>query len=52
MILDNIPIKEISETEQQPFIHLVAKILSLKSKKTQADTQVFEDEIDKLVFGL
>ena len=47
-----LPIKEISETEQQPFIHLVEKILSLKSKNPQADTQVFEDEIDELVFGL
>jgi adenine-specific DNA-methyltransferase len=51
-LIKNIPIKEISETEQQPFINLVEKILSLKKENPQADTQVFEDEIDELVFGL
>lgn len=30
----------------------VEKILSLKSENPQADTQVFEDYIDELVFGL
>jgi adenine-specific DNA-methyltransferase len=50
--IEQLPIKEISETEQQPFINLVEKILSLKSKNPQADTQAFEDEIDELVFGL
>jgi hypothetical protein len=32
--------------------NLVEKILSLKSENPQADTQVIEDEIDELVFGL
>ena len=50
--IEQLPIKEISETEQQPFVYLVEKILSLKKKNPQADTQVFEDEIDELVFGL
>ena len=47
-----LPIPKIEQPEQQPIIHLVEKILSLKSKNPQADTQVFEDEIDELVFGL
>ena len=50
--IEQLPIKEISETKQQPFINLVEKILSLKKENPQADTQVFEDEIDELVFGL
>jgi adenine-specific DNA-methyltransferase len=50
--IEQLPIKEISETEQQPFIHLVEKIFSLKKENPQADTQIFEDEIDELVFEL
>ncbi len=47
-----LPIKVTSLEQQLPIINLVEKILSLKSKNPQADTQVFEDEIDELVFGL
>ena len=50
--LFKLPIPKVEQSEQQPIIHLVEKILSLKSKNPQADTQVFEDEIDELVFGL
>ena len=50
--IEQFPIKEISETDQKPFINLVEKILSLKKENPKADTQVFEDEIDELVFEL
>ena len=37
---------------QQPLIQLVEKILAQKRADPKADTQVFEDEIDRLVFDL
>ena len=50
--IEQFPIKEISELEQEPFINLVDKILSLKKENSKADTQALEDEIDELVFEL
>lgn len=50
--LDVLPIKEISKKEQQPFIKLVSKILSLKKSNPEADTSDLEAEIDKLVYEL
>ncbi len=50
--IEQLPIKEISESAQQPLIQLVEKILSMKQIDPQANTQVFEDEIDSLVFDL
>ena len=50
--IESLPIPKVEQSEQQPIIHLVEKILSLKSNNPQADTQLFEDEIDELVFGL
>jgi adenine-specific DNA-methyltransferase len=51
-IFKNFPIPVATKEQQQPIINLVEKILSLKKENPQADTQVFEDEIDELVFGL
>ncbi|MBX7242340.1 MAG: Eco57I restriction-modification methylase domain-containing protein [Bacteroidia bacterium] len=48
--LENLPIPNISEMEQQPFIELVDKILTAKQK--QADTKQLESEIDQLVYRL
>ena len=50
--LENLPIPVPTEKQENEVINLVEKILSLKSKNPQANTQVFEDEIDELVFGL
>jgi hypothetical protein len=46
----NFPIPKIPETEQQPFIELVDKILA--AKKAGNDTSALEREIDVLVYGL
>ena len=46
----NFPIPKIPETEQQPFIKLVDKILA--EKKAGNDTSELEREIDVLVYGL
>jgi hypothetical protein len=48
--LEQIPIPKIPETEQQPFIQLVDKILA--EKKAGNDTSALEREIDLLVYGL
>jgi type II restriction/modification system DNA methylase subunit YeeA len=45
-----LPIPKIPETEQQPFIKLVDKILA--EKKAGNDTSALEREIDVLVYGL
>jgi hypothetical protein len=45
-----LPIPKIPETEQQPFIQLVDKILA--DKKAGNDTRALEREIDVLVYGL
>jgi tRNA1(Val) A37 N6-methylase TrmN6 len=48
--LNSLPIPKIPETEQQPFIELVDKILA--DKKAGNDTSAMEREIDVLVYGL
>ncbi|MDD5229254.1 MAG: hypothetical protein PHN45_12430 [Methylococcales bacterium] len=48
--LAGFPIPKISESEQQPFIKLVDKILA--EKKAGNDTSALEHEIDLLVYGL
>ena len=45
-------IPKFSLAQQQPLIQLVEKILAQKREDPKADTQVFEDEIDRLVFDL
>jgi len=46
----NLPIKEISEQEQKPFIELVEQIMSLKSQGK--DTTDLENKIDEMVYDL
>jgi tRNA1(Val) A37 N6-methylase TrmN6 len=48
--IEALPIPKIPETEQQPFIELVDKILA--EKKAGNDTSALEREIDVLVYGL
>jgi len=48
--LASFPIPKIPETEQQPFIELVDKIIA--DKKAGNDTSALEREIDVLVYGL
>jgi hypothetical protein len=48
--VEQIPIPEITEPAQQPFIKLVDKILELK--KTGKDTSALEHQIDVMVYHL
>ena len=48
----NIPIPSASPSQQQPIIDLVNIILAAKKANPQADTSVWEDEIDGLVYNL
>ncbi|MCG9899571.1 MAG: DUF559 domain-containing protein [Hydrotalea sp.] len=48
--IEKIPIKNISEKEQKPFIELVEKIL--KGRKNENDTSDLEYQIDQLVYQL
>ena len=50
--LQQIPIPNISLSEQQPIIALVNKILSAKQSNPAADTTALEREIDVLVYEL
>ncbi|MCI4442733.1 MAG: hypothetical protein JHC39_04430, partial [Lentimicrobium sp.] len=48
--VEKIPIKNISESDQQPFIQLVDQIL--EAKKQGQDTTALEQQVDELVYGL
>ena len=48
--VENLPIKKIEETDQQPFVALVDQILELK--KEGKDTLSLENEIDEMVYRL
>ena len=50
--LINIPLIEISKSEQQPFIDKVDQILALKKDNPTADTTALEHEIDLMVYEL
>ena len=50
--LKYLPIREIPQTEQQPFTDLVDKILAAKAQDSKADTSSLETEIDQLVYQL
>ena len=47
-----IPIREISDNEQNPFVKLVDHILVTKRASPQADTSTLGREIDKIVYEL
>jgi hypothetical protein len=50
--LSEIPIKNISLEEQQPFIDLVDKIIEIKKDNLEADTSNLERQIDQMVYKL
>ncbi len=50
--MEDIPIPQISNLEQQPFIKLVDEILKTKTYTPKADTSKQEAEIDQLVYKL
>jgi hypothetical protein len=50
--LEKLPIKEISISDQQPFITKVDEILAIKQSNPTADTSALEREIDFMVYGL
>jgi hypothetical protein len=50
--IEQLPIKNITEKQQTPFIILVDKILATKKKDPNADTSALEKEIDCLVYQL
>ena len=50
--IEQLPIPNIPEAEQQPFITLVDKILSLKKSDPKADTSALDAEIDRMVYKL
>ena len=50
--VENIPLKIISISLQQPFIDKVDQILSLKKVNPEADTSALEREIDFMVYAL
>ncbi len=50
VFFEQIPIKQIEEKDQQPFVALVDQILELK--KAGKDTLSLENEIDRLVYRI
>ena len=50
--IEQFPIPNIPEAEQQPFITLVDQILSLRKSDPQSDTSSLEAEIDRMVYKL
>ena len=48
--IEQLPIKDISEEEQLPFVEIVDKILL--GKKNREETSILEDEIDQMVYKL
>lgn len=51
-IMEQIPVKHISEEQEIPFKDKVNKILSIKQQDPSADTSSLESQIDQLVYEL
>jgi hypothetical protein len=47
-----LPIKQISLENQNPFIEIVNQILTIKKEDSKADTSELEAEIDRMVYEL
>ncbi|HAM38062.1 MAG TPA: type II restriction endonuclease [Elusimicrobia bacterium] len=47
-----LPLKNISDTDQKPFIDIVDKILTIKQRNPEADTSSLEHQIDQMVYKL
>jgi type II restriction/modification system DNA methylase subunit YeeA len=52
VIFEELPVKKISISDQQPFITKVDEILAIKQSNPTADTSALEREIDFMVYGL
>ena len=50
--VERLPIPQIPDAKQRPFIRLVDSILEAKNADPKADTGEWEAEIDRLVYGL
>ena len=50
--VEQLPIKDIPESEQAPIIKLVEQILTAKQSPPSVSTAEMEREIDKMVYGL
>jgi len=50
--IEQLPVKNLNEGQQQPFINLVNKILSVNKSDSFYDIKPFEVEIDRLVYEL
>jgi type II restriction/modification system DNA methylase subunit YeeA len=50
--IEQLPIKDISESKQKPFEKVVDEILKARKKNANADTLALEKEIDQLVYQL
>ncbi|TAG58593.1 MAG: class I SAM-dependent DNA methyltransferase [Cytophagales bacterium] len=50
--LEKLPIPNIPLKAQKPFVKLVDKILLAKETDPKADTQIWENEIDTMVYEL
>lgn len=50
--IEKLPIPEIADTDQKPFITIVDKILEAKAEDINADTGILENELDMMVYKL
>ncbi len=50
--VERIPVPQLSEAKQRPFVRLVERILEAKAADPDADTNELELEIDRLVYAL
>ena len=50
--IEKLPIPNISEINQKPFIHIVDRILKIKQSNQEADTSALETQIDLMVYKL
>ena len=50
--LEKLPIKNVSEKNQKPFIQIVDKLLTMKIKDAKAETASLEDELNSMVYKL
>lgn len=50
--MENLPIPQISEKDQKPFVDIVDQILAKKKQNPNVDTTKFEEQIDQMVYKL
>lgn len=51
-MIDNIPLPIISNIQKKEVLTLVDKIIALKKQRSDADTSVFEDEINRKIYEI